>query len=159
MPASSEKTGGIALPRQIVDVSLDYLPAYGHIHLGCGRQVRANQVHVIQLHAAVVRLCVQVIQQRAPAVLIGKENRVAHPDRHLQVLGFVRAQQNQIAFERGIAGIYVAEHLCLGRIAQSFIAGDIELRAQLLSLVAVENTQRDADTDADRIYGKGIIGG
>ena len=84
---------------------------------------------------------------------------MSHPDGHLQVFGLVRPQQNQIAFERGEAGIYVAEYLRFGGVAQSLIAPDIDLRAQLFSLVAVEDAQRDADTDAQRIYAKRVIVG
>src|SRR5260370_1328072 len=90
-------------------------------------------------------------------MLIGKENRVPHTNRLLQVLGLVRAQQNQVAFERGVAGIHVTQHGCFGGVAQSLIARDIELRAQLLSLGAGENAQVKADTGAERIDAKRII--
>ncbi len=90
-------------------------------------------------------------------MLIRKQNRVPHPDRLLQVLGLIRPEQHQVAFERDVAGIYVTEHACFGGVAQSFIARDIELRAQLLSLVAVKDAEGDGETDAERIYSERVI--
>ena len=75
----------------------------------------------------------------------------------LQVFRLVRPQQNQRAVQRGVARVDVAEHQCFGGVAQSLIACDVELRAQLLSLVAVENAQRDADTGAERLVAYGLL--
>lgn len=55
-----------------IRLSLDHLPAHGHVQLGCRRQIRSDQVHVIQLHGAIVALSVQKIKQGGSAVLIGK---------------------------------------------------------------------------------------
>src|SRR5208283_1117599 len=56
-------------------------------------------------------------------------------------------------------GINIAQHLGLGRFPQFLRAPDVELRAQLFSLIAVENTQRDTDADADGVNGKRIVSG
>jgi len=92
-------------------------------------------------------------------VLIRKCDRVAHTHGLRQILRLVRAQQSEIAFQRGITGINVTEHSSFGGIAQFFLARDIELCTQLLSLIAVENAQGNADAHANSVYRERVIGG
>ena len=52
--------------------SLDHLAPHRKIQLAGGTQIRPYQVQIAQLDAAVILLRLQEIQQRGPAVLIGK---------------------------------------------------------------------------------------
>ncbi len=87
-------------------------------------------------------------------MLIGKGNRVAHADRLLQVFRFVRTEQESDRSQAWRSGVDVTQHLGFCSIAQSLIARDIQLRAQLFSLIAIKNAQRNAHARAKRIDGQ-----
>ena len=46
----------------------------------CRREIGTDKIHVVQFHGAVIALCIEEVQQRRAAVLVGKENGVADPD-------------------------------------------------------------------------------
>ena len=117
---------------------LDDLRAHREIQLARGGEIGAHQVQVVQLHAAVIVLRVQKIQQRCSAMLIRKRNRFANPGGLVEVFGLVGPQQDPAAIQGGEGGIGVAEHLRFGRFLEPFVAPDVELCARLLPLVAVE---------------------
>src|ERR1700722_10351476 len=82
-------------------------------------------------------------------MLVGEKNRIPYTDRLLQIFGLIGAKQGQISVESGEGGVDVAEDLRLRRVPQLFAVADVDLRAQLLSLIAVEDAQRNADIDAE----------
>ena len=90
-------------------------------------------------------------------MLLGKSNRVSHPHRLLQILRFVRLQSEPIAVHDRVGGVDIAENQGLHRSSQFPVAANIQLRAQLFSLIAVKNTQRDACAHAQRVYPKWIV--
>ena len=56
-----------------------------------------------------------------------------------------------VLHQRQVGRIDVVEYLRLGGVLQAFVAADIDLRARLLALVAVEDAQRNADADAEML--------
>ena len=60
-----------------------------------------------------------------------------------------RLEKNYCAEHRGIGGIDVAEDLRSCGLDQLLVAADIELRALLLSLIAIENPQRKSHADPE----------
>ena len=97
--------------RSIARSSWDDLAAHREIQLTRRGEIGTHQVQIIQLDAPVILLRLQEIEQRRAAVLISKRNRIANLHRLLQVGLLVRAQQAEIAVQRGVGRIHIAEHL------------------------------------------------
>ena len=140
-------------------MSLDYLTPYSQIQLGCRGQIGADQIYVIQLDGTVFTFRVDKVEQRRAAVLVGKQNRVAHANRLVQVLALVRLQQTDIAAQGGVGGIDIGVDLGFDAFAQLLVAFDVNFRTQLLALVAVEEAERDADAGADGVGPGSAFGG
>ena len=100
---------------------------------------------------AVVLLSLQEIQQGRSAVLIGEGDGLADPGRAFEILRLIWPEQRQIAVERRVRGIDIAEHLRFGRRPKPFVAADIQLGALLLSLIPIEDAEGDVNANADRI--------
>src|SRR5580658_10192713 len=74
-------------------------------------------------------------------MLVGQCDRVADSDRLLQIFFFIGMQQRQIAAQRRIGGIDIAEDLSLGGVQEPLVAIDVELSAQFLALIAVKDAE------------------
>ena len=129
----------------------------GKIHLTCGGQIRTNQIQVRQPGVPIGFLRIQIIQQRRTAVPIRKRHLVANIGCQRQVFVLVRLQKIHVLDQRPVSGIDIVEDLRLVGVPQTFVAADVDLRARLLALIAVEDAQRNADTAADGVVVKRIV--
>ena len=84
-------------------------------------------------------------------MLVGKQHGVADAHGLREIFLLVRFQESDIGRDRGIRGIDVAVHLSFRALAQFFAAVYVDLGTKLLALVAVEDTQRNADARAQGV--------
>src|ERR1019366_763409 len=65
-------------------------------------------------------------------------------------------EQRQVAAQGGVSGINVVEDLRLAGGEQTAVALDIELGAQFLTLIAIENAERKSHAEPDVVIGGGF---
>ncbi len=90
-------------------------------------------------------------------MLVRKRDGVPDSRRLLQIPVFIGLEQDYRAVDRGVRRIHVAEDLRPRRLHQFFVPVDVQFRALLLPLIPVEDAQRDADTEADRLVRKRVV--
>src|SRR5580698_10198192 len=133
------------------DYSLNDIPAGGHIHLRRGGQIRTNQIQIGQSNIAIGLLGIQIVQQRGASILISKVHLVPHIGSQPQVPCLIRLQKIHVLHEGPVSAVDIVINLRFGRVPQTLVAADIDLRARLLSLVPVEDAQRNIDASANRL--------
>src|SRR6266704_4003466 len=124
-----------------------------------GSPFESPPAQVIDLHAPVVRLGIQEIEQRRGPVFVGKGNGVTNARGHLQVPLLVRLEENQVALHTGVRGIHVAIDLRACGLCEFVAAVDVQPGAQFFALIAIEDAQRNADTGADGLISVGVAEG
>src|SRR6202022_269772 len=90
-------------------------------------------------------------------MLVRKRDRVANSRSLLEIALLVRLQKCRCAGHRRVRRIHVAEHLRATHFHESLAAIDVQLCAQLFSLVAIEDAQRKADTHTYRFVREWVV--
>src|ERR1017187_3100688 len=129
-------------------VSLDFLASYSQVQLSSSGQIGADQLQIGQLDGAIVALRIQELQQRSTTVVVSIGYGVANASSLVPVLSLVRLEQGHAAFHLCVGRIHVAEDLGARGLGQLAIAVDVDQRALLFALVAVEDSQRNIDAGA-----------
>ncbi len=83
---------------------------------------------------------------------VGVGDRVPHPRRLVSVFVLVGLQQGDVAAHLFVGGVDIAEDLRPRGISQLVAAVDVDQRALLLALIAVEDAQRYVEAAAERIF-------
>jgi len=128
----------LACKRQIEPIArknlvvIEHLMAYGEIHLAFCRHVGADQLKIGQLNDTVIALRIEEVHQRGSSMLIGKSYGVAHINRLIKVLRFVRLDQRNIGAHQLVGIVHVAEDLRLGRFRCLLASVDVDQRSLLL---------------------------
>src|SRR6516225_5785475 len=90
-------------------------------------------------------------------MFVGKQDGLAYLCGLVQVLSLVGFQKVNVAHEKRVSGVDIAVDLRLDAAAQFFSAVDVNLCSLLLSLVFIEDSQRDSDAGSDRVQGVRIV--
>jgi len=99
------------------------------------------------LHNPVVALRIQEVHQRRRAVFIGKGNGVAHARCLVAVFILVRLEKGDVAAQLLVGLIHVIEDLGLGGIRRAPASINIQKRTLLLSLITIEDAERNTDAE------------
>ena len=85
---------------------------------------------------------------------VGVGDRVTHPRRLVPVFVLVGLQQGDVAAYFLVGGIDIAEDLRPGGFCLLVAAVDVDQRALLLALIAVEDAQRYVEAAAEGIFAR-----
>src|ERR1700723_3143479 len=85
---------------------------------------------------------------------VGVGDRVPHPSRLVSIFGLVGLQQGDVAAYLFVGGGDIAEDLRPRGFCQLVAAVDVDQRALLLALIAVEDAQRYVEAAADGIFAR-----